>query len=413
MYTSSTPAVRTRPVNGLRPKAANRPRIESIDLLRGTVMIIMALDHVRAYFHRDAFLYDPTDLTRTNVFLFFTRWITHFCAPVFVFLAGVAAHLYGARRGRKQLASFLLTRGIWLIFAELFLVGLAWSFNPTYPFFNLQVIWAIGLSMVVLAAMIYMPQWLILLTGLLLIAGHNLLDNVHVMGNGPAAIAWGLLHDVSLFTFGHTSLFVHYPVLPWIGILAVGYCAGQLYRPEASAGGRISILICLGAGAITLFIILRTLNIYGDSSQWSVQKNAIFSLMSFLNVSKYPPSLLYVLMTLGPAMLFLALTEQIKNRWTARVTIFGRVPMFYYLAHLYLIHLLAVAGAAISIHNGSAMLFLATRASRVAALKGYGFSLFIVYIVWMTVVLLLYPFCKRFDRYKRKHQATQWWLSYL
>ncbi|HEY4109411.1 DUF1624 domain-containing protein [Puia sp.] len=412
MYNFS-PAIATRPVNGQRPLEAPRLRLDSIDLLRGLVMIIMAIDHVRDYFHRDVFLYDPTDLTRTTIPLFFTRWITHFCAPVFMFLAGVSAYLYGARKGRKALAFFLLTRGIWLIFVELFLVGLGWSFNPTFPYFNLQVIWAIGCSMIALSAMIYMRLELVLLTGLLLIAGHNLLDTVHVPGNSATAILWGFLHDGGDFRIGQTPVFIHYPILPWIGVIAVGYCVGYLYRPGAAAGGRRSILICAGAGAITLFIILRALNAYGESAHWSVQKNAAFSLLSFLNTTKYPPSLLYVLMTLGPAMLFLAVSEQLKNPWTKRIQVFGRVPMFYYIAHIYLAHLLAVAGAAISIHNPAIMFFLPSRLSRVAALKGYGFDLFVVYGVWLVVLLLLYPLSKRFDSYKRAHQSTQWWLRYF
>jgi len=410
---NESPVIATRPVNNHHPKKIASTRIDSIDLLRGTVMIIMAIDHVRDFFHRDAFIYDPTDLGHTNPALFFTRWITHFCAPVFIFLAGISAHLYGIRKGHKALSFFLLTRGIWLIFAELFLISVGWSFNPLYPYFNLQVIWAIGLSMIALAAMIHMPLHLILLTGLVFIAGHDLLDNVHVPGNSPVAILWGLLHDGGTFHIGHTPVFVRYPVLPWIGVLSVGYCAGQLYHPDVDAPQRKSILLCLGAGAITLFIVLRALNAYGDHAHWSVQKNTLFSVLSFLNVTKYPPSLLYVLMTLGPAMLFLALSEKAKNGLTERVLIFGRVPMFYYIAHIYLAHLLAVFAAAISIHNWKIMFFLPTRPGWVPGLKGYGFDLFTVYAVWLTVILLLYPLCQRFDRYKRAHQSTQWWLRYL
>ncbi|HVU94940.1 MAG TPA: heparan-alpha-glucosaminide N-acetyltransferase domain-containing protein [Puia sp.] len=412
MFNESTIAA-TQPVNSHRPKKIGNTRIGSIDLLRGTVMIIMAIDHVRDYFHRDGFLYDPTDLSHTNPALFFTRWITHFCAPVFIFLAGISAHLYGARKGRKALAFFLLTRGIWLIFVELFIITLGWSFNPHYPYINLQVIWAIGACMIALAVMIHLPLRLILFIGLILVAGHNCLDNVHIPGNSPAAFLWSVLHDPGTFHIGHTPVFVRYPVLPWIGVLAVGYCVGQLYRPGVDAGARRSILLCLGAGAITLFIILRALNAYGDYAPWSVQKDALFSIMSFLNVTKYPPSLLYILMTLGPAMLFLALSEGVKNGLSERVLVFGRVPMFYYIAHIYLAHLLAVVGAAISIHNWRIMFFLPTRPSWVPGLKGYGFDLPTVYAVWLTVILLLYPLCKRFDTYKRAHQATKWWLGYL
>lgn len=376
-------------------------------------MIIMAIDHVRDYFHRDAFLYDPADLGHTSPALFFTRWITHFCAPIFIFLAGTSAHLYGIRKGRKALSFFLLTRGVWLILAELFLVSLGWSFNPTYPYFNLQVIWAIGLSMIVLSAMIHLPLRLILLIGLILIAGHNALDNIHVPGTGATAFLWSVLHDPGIFHLGPKPVFVRYPVMPWLGVLAIGYCVGRLYHPKMNVGDRKSLLLCLGAGAITLFIVLRTLNIYGDPAPWSIQKNTIFNIMSFLNVTKYPPSLLYVLMTLGPAMLFLALTEKAKGRLTERTLVFGRVPMFYYLAHIYLIHLLAVIGAGISLHNWTILFFIQTRPALMPELKGYGFDLLTVYAVWLTVILLLYPLCKRFNKYKRAHQYTKWWLSYL
>lgn len=410
---NESPIVASRPAVNLRPAKPATTRVDSIDILRGIVMIIMALDHVRGYFSSDAMAFDPTDLTKTNIPLFFTRWITHYCAPVFVFLAGVSAHLYGARKGRKALAHFLLTRGVWLLFAELFIVGLGWFFNPTFPYFNLQVIWAIGCSMIVLAAFIHLPFQLIVLTGILIVAGHNMLDNFHIPGNSPAAFAWGLLHDGGIFQLGSTRIFFHFPILPWIGVMMLGFAAGYLYRPNFAASDRRSILVCLGVGAITLFIVLRSLNAYGDSHPWSVQHDALFTLASFLNLTKYPPSLLYVLMTLGPAMLFLGLGEPLRNTWTARIQVFGRVPMFYYLAHIYLIHLLAVIGAAISIHNWQAMFFLSSSPTRAAALKGYGFNLIVVYVVWITVLLLLYPLCKRFDAYKRAHQSTKWWLRYL
>ncbi|MEO6000318.1 MAG: heparan-alpha-glucosaminide N-acetyltransferase domain-containing protein, partial [Chitinophagaceae bacterium] len=206
-------------------------RITSIDILRGVVMILMALDHVRNYFHKSAFLFDPTDLSQTSVVIFFTRWITHYCAPVFVLLAGISANLNGARTSRKELSFFLFTRGLWLVFAEMFIVTLEWTFNPTYPIFNLQVIWAIGVGMMVLSGLIYMSTRYILLTGILLIVTHNLLDGVHVPGTGVPSILWAMLHEPKDFIVGNFTLFIHYPVLPWIGIMAVGYCLGNLYLP--------------------------------------------------------------------------------------------------------------------------------------------------------------------------------------
>jgi uncharacterized membrane protein len=383
-------------------------RIESIDLLRGAVMIIMALDHVRDFFHRDAFLYSPTDLTQTSMLLFFTRWITHFCAPVFVFLAGIAAYLYGIKKTKKELAWYLFSRGLWLVFAELFIITLAQTFNPSYPMFNLQVIWAIGISMIVLSAMIYLNLRLILLAGIVLIAGHNLLDTVHLPGN----FLWAVLHEPNDFTFGPFSFFVHYPVLPWIGIIAAGYFTGHLYAPGYEAAVRKKTLISAGLAAMALFIILRSGNFYGDAAYWHSQKNVIFSILSFLNTTKYPPSLLYILMTLGPALVVLALAEKPLNAGTRKIAVFGRVPFFYYVVHIYLIHLFALVAAAISGYGWSSMI-LTDRVNRVPALKGYGFSLSAVYLVWMVLVMLLYPLCKWFDRYKRAHQPMQPWLSYL
>ncbi len=393
-------------------KEFKRKRIESIDILRGVVVIIMALDHVRDYFHYDAFLYSPTDLAHTNAFLFFTRFITHYCAPVFVFLAGVSAYLYGSKRSRRELSFYLLTRGLWLVFAELFIITLGWTFNPAYPLFNLQVIWAIGISMIVLSAIIYIKRIYILLSGILLIAGHNLLDNVHVPGNGIANFLWSLLHEPADFVVGRFHIFIHYPVLPWIGIMALGYYFGGLYSHNYNAAKRKKTFLLAGFAAIALFIILRYFNFYGDAAQWSVQKNALFSILSFLNVSKYPPSFLYALITLGPAMIFLSVAEKPLNAVTKKIAVFGRVPFFYYILHLYLIHLFAMIAVMMSGYHWSVMI-LSNRVNRVVELKGYGFNLVIVYFVWMALVLLLYPCCKWFDRYKKNNQSTKNWLTYL
>src|SRR5436190_5159797 len=233
-------------------------RVASIDLLRGIVMIIMALDHVRDYFHNEAFVYSPEDLAHTSVLLFFTRWITHFCAPVFIFLAGTSAYLYGMNRSKKQLSMFLFTRGLWLVFAELFIVNLFRTFNPHYDFFNLQVIWATGLCMMALSAMIYMNINVIALTGIVLIFGHNVLDGVHGTGNNIVALIWAIVHEPGYFQFGNLVIHVHYPVLPWIGIMAVGYCLGKIYSTGYDAEKRKKILLIAGSAAVVLFIVLRT-----------------------------------------------------------------------------------------------------------------------------------------------------------
>ena len=308
-------------------------------------MIIMTLDHVRDYFHRQAFLFSPTDLSQTTAGIFFTRWITHFCAPVFVFLAGVSAFLYGAKKGREALRLFLITRGLWLVIAELLIVTLGWSFNLHYPFFNLQVIWATGISMVVLAVLIHCNKWLVLATAVLLVAGHNFLDNTHITGNGMASFLWALLHEPGFFRVASFTIVIRYPLLPWIGIIALGYFFGHLYMPLYNAKKRHNILLLAGAACIFLFIILRAGNFYGDAAHWLAQKNALLSMLSFLNVTKYPPSLLYILMTLGPAFIFLSLSEKPLYAWAEKISVLGRVPMFYYLLHIFLIHLLAIITA--------------------------------------------------------------------
>jgi uncharacterized membrane protein len=384
--------------------AVNKSRIQSIDLLRGLVMIIMALDHVRDFFHANPNLIDPTDLTKTTVPLFLTRWITHFCAPVFMFLSGTSAYIAGQRKTKKQLSIFLLTRGLWLIFLELTIIGFGWSFQLDIHHFFLQVIWALGASMIVLSGLIWLPFNAILVIGLLLVCGHNALDNLHVQGNSIEGLGWKLLHEQGDATLGAVNIFVMYPIMPWIGVMALGYCLGKLYSTDFDAGKRKKILTGLGLSAIALFIALRFSNLYGDHSHWSSQPIAAFTLLSFLNCTKYPPSLLYLTMTLGPALLFLAYTENIVSRFSNIIKIYGRVPMFYYLCHLYLIHL------------GAILLFF------IQGFKpsdfdnglpnGYGVNLGMTYVVWITIIIILYFPCKWYDRYKSNHRENKW-LSYL
>jgi len=383
-------------------------RIYSIDLLRGTVMLIMALDHVRDYFHAGAFQFDPTDLSRTDVPLFFTRWITHFCAPIFTFLAGASAFLNGTKKTKKELSFFLFTRGLWLVLAEMLIVTLGWSFNPAYPVLILQVIWALGVSMMVLSAMVYLPQTVILITGLILIAGHNLLD---APPSQSTSLVMAALHEQHFFFMKPFSIMMGYPVLPWIGIMLTGYGFGQLYLPTFDAGKRRKLLIALGLGAIALFIIMRFINIYGDPRPWGPQKTAVFTFLSFLNTTKYPPSLLYILMTLGPALLFLAFSEKPLNRFSQKLVIFGRVPMFFYLLHIYLIHALAVIAAAVSGYKWSDMV-LTGWVSANDQLKGYGYSLAFVYALWIIIIVAVYPLCRWYDNYKRANRDS-WWLSYI
>jgi len=388
-------------------------RIESIDLLRGIVIIIMALDHVRDYFHAANFLYEPTDMTQTNPAVFFTRWITHFCAPVFVFLAGTSAFLVGERKTKNELSSFLLKRGLWLILLEIVVIDFAWSFNPAYPLIRLQVIWVLGLAMVILSGLIYLPLKIILMIGLLILFGHNLLDNIHATGNSFTDFLWGVLHERKRFSFGGRLIATGYPIISWLGIMALGYCFGSLYKKGLDAALRKKYLLLIGGTAIALFMLLRGINMYGDRAPWSVQSSLLLTVCSFLNVTKYPPSLMYVLMTLGPALIVLALLEKPLNRLESMIIRIGRVPLFFYILHLFLIHLLAVVAVVLSGRPWTDMISITNiNAKDSPWLKGYGFSLAGTYLVWLIVVLLLYPLCKWYDQYKTSYKQ-KWWLSYL
>jgi uncharacterized membrane protein len=392
--------------------STTKRRIDSIDLLRGAVIVFMALDHVRDYFHADAFFHDPTDLTRTSAALFLTRWITHFCAPVFVFLAGLAARLHGSRKSGKELSRFLATRGAWLVFLELFAVSLCRTFDPTYRFFNLQVIWAIGVGMIVMAGLIHLDRRLLLTSAIALVAGHNLLDGVHVPGGGASSFLWAVLHETGRFQIGRTLIQVHYPLLPWIGIMALGYCCGSWYGGRWRPVTRRRNLLLAGFIATGLFVLVRAVNLYGDPAPWVPQESGLLTLLSFLNVTKYPPSVLYTLMTLGPALIALSLAERPLGRSTFWIVTFGRVPLFFYMAHVLLIHVVATVAAIATGHRVTDMI-LSGPVNDAPALKGYGFGLSTVYFVWLGVVAALYPCCRWFAGYKAERQASRWWLSYL
>lgn len=408
-----TAQIRMADITGLEQsgKIIKTTRVQSIDLLRGVVMIIMALDHVRDYFHYDAFLYSPTDLSKTSIVLFFTRFITHYCAPVFVFLAGVSAYLSGTKKSKRELSSFLLTRGIWLVIVELFILSLFRTFNPSFEYLNLQVIWAIGLSMIVLSGMIYMKKRYILVLAIALVFGHNLLDNVHVTGNGSSSFLWAVLHEQKIFQVGYFSVFVNYPVLPWIGVMALGYCCGTLYSNGFDERRRTKLLLLMGLAAIALFILLRIGNLYGEADPWSSQKNPFYTFLSFINVTKYPPSLLYLLITLGPALIFLSVSEKPIRSLGKQIIVFGNVPMFYYMAHLLLIHIFASIAALMT--GYPEMLVLHTSVFKTPGLNGYGFNLTAVYLIWVGLVLFLYPFCNWFNKYKKTYQPVYRWLRYI
>jgi uncharacterized membrane protein len=387
-------------------------RIRSIDFLRGTIMIIMALDHVRDYLYAGSFLYDPLDLTKTSGILFFTRWITHFCAPIFMLLAGTSAYLIGQKKTKKELSLFLLKRGLWLVFLEMIVTNFGWNFNITFPMFLFITIWALGISMIVLAALVHLPKKWILVVCIIIIAGHNLLDNVHIAGNSLEAFGWSLLHEQQFFTWHKEILLVGYPLVPWIGVMPLGYCLGAWYAAGYNPEKRQRNLLILGTFAIISFIVLRYSNVYGDPVKWSVQKNAFFTFLSFIKVNKYPTSLLYLLMTLGTACLFLSFTEKLKGAVVKVVSVYGRVPMFYYLVHIYLIHLVAMIASTILPGQDWKIWILTKPIWFTTDLKGYGFSLPVAYLLWIGIVVALYPLCKRYDAYKQANKQ-KWWLSYL
>jgi uncharacterized membrane protein len=393
--------------------ATRKPRIESIDLLRGTVIILMALDHVRMYFGPGSLWADPTDLSTTTALLFFTRWITHFCAPIFIFLAGTAAALYGARHpNTRQLSRYLLTRGLWLVFLELVIVNFGWTFDITFSFRFIQVIWAIGASMVVLAGLVYLPKWAILAFGIALVAGHNLLDPIQVAGTGFPAVIWYILHQEEIVTFGPQSMvFFHYPLLPLVGLMALGYVFGGIYRPEFGAARRKKWLLWGGTAAILLFGILRGFNLYGEPNPWSPQPTVVNSILSFLNTTKYPMSLQFLLMTMGPALIFLALVEGVKNRVTGIVLTFGAVSLFFYILHIYVIHLLAFLALAISGRSWTDYIVTA-EAWRNQITADFGFDLWVVYLVWGLVLVGMYPASKWYRAYKKVHPEKRL-LAYI
>lgn len=388
-------------------------RIQSIDFLRGLVMILMALDHVRMYFGYGTWYVEPTNLATTTPALFLTRWITHFCAPVFVFLAGTSACLFSMRIASiKETAWFLFTRGIWLICVELVVVNFAWTFDITYSFIILQVIWAIGISMLVLSALVFLPDTVILTVGILLIFGHNLLDPLTAQGSSVLDIIWYVLHQPQSVTLDSNRwINVSYPVLPWIGLMALGYAFGGLYRKEYPAERRKRWLLTIGFGATVLFIMVRAFNVYGEPRDWQVQDTVLFSLLSFLNTTKYPPSLHFLLMTTGPALIFLALAERVKHPVAKPIIVFGRVPFFFYILHLYVIHALAMILLMYTGHNGNEYI-LSAEAIRSGRLSDFGLNLEAVYLIWTLLIILLYPICQWYQTYRESH-PFQGWLRYL
>ena len=376
------------------PADRRAARNEAIDWVRGLVMVVMALDHARDFIGPDV------DLTTAGPALFFTRWITHFCAPVFVLLAGTAAYLHGRRLpSTAALSRYLATRGVWLILLEVTVVRAAVMFYVGASVGVLQVIWAIGASMVVLAALVRLPRPAIATFAVGVIAGHNLLDGVVAGELGSARWLWMVLHQPGrLEPFAGAQWFLIYPLVPWIAVMAAGYALGPwVVLPR---GERRRRFFGLGLALVAGFVVLRASGVYGDPHLWTPDRGAL----AFLDCEKYPPSLLFLLMTLGPALVLLAAVDRPLPAWTAPITVYGRVPLFYYVLHFFLIHVIAVALAWPKL--GSAALSRQYMPS-----GGLEFSLPAVYALWVIVVVALYPACRWFAGVKRRSDAA--WLTYL
>ncbi len=404
-------------------------RLEAVDLLRGTIMIIMALDHVRDFWGSPSIL-DATNLKTTWPALFFTRWITHFCAPNFIFLAGVGAFLSGSRgQSKREVSWLLLTRGLWLAFFELTIVQASWKFNWDLMHHWPGVFWAIGWSMVILSVLVFLPTWLIGAFGVALIALHNLTDGLKPEQLDWFGGLWKILHGE-----GFTELPIHLPerawnlfpypgakpeagpmvigtgykIIPWCGVMALGYAFGELLLLGRTARRRL--LLLLGAIVTGLFVVIRYANVYGDPHPWEPQADWKYTVISFLNCHKYPPSLCYLLMTLGPAIFFLGLFDCLLGAWAKPIITFGRVPMFFYLLHIPLIHGGIVALDYVRYGWSPAQTSMINWQDP-ALPSDYGVNLMWVYIVWVIVILILYPPCAWFAEVKRRRR--DWWLKYI
>jgi len=380
-------------------------RIESIDVVRGVIMIIMALDHTRDFFGNSRL--NPTDPATTTIPLFFTRWITHFCAPVFFTLTGTGAYLALRKKTKRELSWFLFTRGLWLIFLEVTVVRcLGLQFNFDYHVTILNVLWALGWAMIVLSGLVYLPAWAVTAFGVVLIATHNLFDSVD--SDNPV---WTILHSPNFLLNhpGHVVL-VAYVLIPWVGVTAAGFGLGQIF--SWSSQRRKAFLLPLGLGLTASFIILRAINIYGDPQRWSTQRSGAFTLLSFLNTTKYPPSLLFLLMTLGPALLFLRAVDAGTPRWLRPALVVGKVPMFYFLLHIPLIHLIAVTVCYARYGHVHWMFESPTLGQfPITPPPNWAHSLPIIYLIWAIVVLTLYPLCLWFAALKQRRNDA--WLSYF
>jgi len=387
-----------------------KQRIHSIDILRGLIMLIMALDHTRDFFYFAG--QNPTNLATTTPLLFFTRWITHFCAPTFVFLSGVSAYLSGTKKTRADLSAYLIKRGLWLIFTEVVVMTFILTLNPDYNAIVLDILWAIGFSMALLGLLVRLPVKVIAIVGCLIFFGHDIFDLLTLPATGTGAVlikmfftAFGTVIPLNSNYF----IFDLYAIIPWTGVMMLGYVFGSLYKRDADAGRRKNRLLVTGISVTMLFIGLRLLNVYGDPAPWAPQRNEVYTLLSFFNTSKYPPSLLFLSMTLGPVLILLALVEKAQSAFAHLLIVYGNVPFFYYVLHFLILRTTNVifffaAGFTTGQIKTPGSPFLFSPAK-------FGYPLWVVYLLWFCLIVAMYWPCTWYGNYKRTH--TNWWLSYL
>lgn len=387
-------------------------RISSIDIARGIIMVIMALDHTRDFFHTTAFVFSPTDLSKTNTALFFTRWITHFCMPVFVLLAGTATRISLNQKSKKELSLFLLTRGVWMVLLEIIVMRFAFFFNFYFDVTLLGVLWLFGTCMILMSALIFLSDRTLLVIGLVLTAGCDLARMIPVPPTHPLFAAWTLLMSAGFLNLtANVAVITTYPTIPWLGVMLLGYSLGKLYGSNIGQSKRVRTLVQMGIASLMLFVVLRFLNVYGDPAPWSVQANGMFTFLSFLNATKYPVSLLFILMTLGPLLLLLAALEKLNTKALAPFLTIGRVPLFYFIVHFYLIHVFALLFFMQRTGKSFSEIDLHFAKSFGGITPEGGYSLRWVYVAWFGVVLIMYVLCRWYESYKSSHR--KWWLSYL
>jgi uncharacterized membrane protein len=385
-------------------------RIASIDITRGIVMVIMALDHVRDMMHVDSITQSPTNLETTTPILFFTRWITYLCAPTFVFLAGTSAYLSLIKSKNVVVSrNFLLKRGLYLILLELILVNFALFFDPGYHTILFEVIATIGFGFIILGLLLNVSVKTIGIIGLLILLCHNLVPLIPLTDHSIGKTIVSLLFNQTAIPLLSNRVFVMaYPPIPWLGIMLAGFATGKFFEwPEKK---RQDQFIRLGFIALVLFIVLRFINVYGDPVAWSTQKTAVFTFLSFMNVTKYPPSLQFCLATLGIMFFILAVSEKSKSRLSQIVSVYGKVPLYYFLIHFFLIHLLMLGLMFLQGVSWSQMNFASGSFGRPKEMHS-GVALWVVYLIWIGVVVMLYKPCLWFGKYKSEHR--QWWLRYI